>query len=287
MDLPIKLISTDFDGTIFAEFENPPIPARLQQLIGELQSQGAKWAINTGRDMSSLMEALARARIAIEPDYLVLVEREIHLHHESQYVGLEEWNCACTHAHEELFARVQADLPRIVAWINARFHARIYEDAYSPFCLIAGNNGDADIIHDYLSEYCRSVPHLTVVRNDVYARFSHVAYNKGTALAELTRRLGITCGHVFAAGDHLNDLPMLSSAFARFLAAPANAIDLVKGAVRRQNGFVSELFHGEGVAEGLEVHLAGMPAEPERRPSSKKPAAVSLAGASDFDALPG
>jgi len=23
--LPIKLISTDFDGTIFAEFENPPI----------------------------------------------------------------------------------------------------------------------------------------------------------------------------------------------------------------------------------------------------------------------
>ena len=47
--------------------------------------------INTGRDMSSLMEALARAGIAIEPDFLVLVEREIHLHHESQYVALEEW----------------------------------------------------------------------------------------------------------------------------------------------------------------------------------------------------
>ena len=31
-------------------------------------------------------------------------------------------------------------LPRIVEWINARFHARIYEDPYSPFCLIAGNH---------------------------------------------------------------------------------------------------------------------------------------------------
>ena len=48
MPLPIKLISTDFDGTLFAEFENPPIPEALQQLIGDLQAQGAKWAINTG-----------------------------------------------------------------------------------------------------------------------------------------------------------------------------------------------------------------------------------------------
>src|SRR5947209_9945079 len=87
---PLKLISTDFDGTLFAEFENPPIPADLQELIAALQAQGAKWVINTGRDMSSLMEALGRAGITIEPDYLVLVEREIYLHQESQYLGLEE-----------------------------------------------------------------------------------------------------------------------------------------------------------------------------------------------------
>ena len=59
MGLPIRLISTDFDGTIFTEFENPPIPDSVQELIGDLQSRGAKWVINTGRDMSSLMEALA------------------------------------------------------------------------------------------------------------------------------------------------------------------------------------------------------------------------------------
>ncbi len=180
---PIKLISTDFDGTLFAEFESPPIPQNLQQLIGELQAGGAKWIINTGRDMSSLMESLARAGISIEPDYLVLVEREIHLHKDSQYLGLEDWNSACSRSHAELFARVQADLPRIIAWINARFHARIYEDAYSPFCLIAGNNGDADAIHDYLTEYSRSVPHLAVVRNDVYARFRATRWKRSRILS--------------------------------------------------------------------------------------------------------
>jgi hydroxymethylpyrimidine pyrophosphatase-like HAD family hydrolase len=255
MDLPIKLISTDFDGTMFAEFENPPIPMELQARIGDLQARGAKWVINTGRDMSSLMEALGRSQIAIEPDFLVLVEREIHLHRDSQYVALEEWNGPCAKAHGELFARVHADVPNIVAWINARFHARIYEDAYSPFCLIAGNNSDADVIQQYLSDYCRTVPNLTIVRNDVYARFSHEAYNKGTALAELTRRLGLDSETVFAAGDHLNDLPMLSRVHARWLAAPSNAVEAVKKAVREQGGYVSELSHGRGVAEAMNHFL--------------------------------
>src|SRR3989442_7679130 len=111
MCLPLKLISTDFDGTLFAEFENPPIPVELQQLIGDLQARGAKWIINTGRDMSSLMEALGRAGISIEPDFLVLVEREIHFHQDSRYIGLEEWNCKCMRVHAELFQRVQADIP--------------------------------------------------------------------------------------------------------------------------------------------------------------------------------
>ena len=255
-EIPFKLVSTDFDGTLFAEFEDPPIPLQLQQLIGDLQKRGAKWVINTGRNMASLMEALGRAGIEIEPDYLVLVEREIHIHQDSRYLGLEEWNSSCARAHAEVFARVRQDLPRIVAWINSRFHARIYEDPYSPFCLIAGNNGDADEIHQYLSEYSRSVPHLAVVRNDVYARFSHAAYNKGTALAELTRRLGVGCEAVFAAGDHLNDLPMLARQYAHYLAAPANAVDPVKEAVRAQNGFVSNLDRGEGVADAIKYYLA-------------------------------
>src|SRR5882724_71440 len=126
MPSPIKLISTDFDGTLFAEFENPPIPQKLQELIGELQSQGAKWVINTGRDMSSLMETMARSHLSVKPDYLVLVEREIHFHHNAQYSGWDDWNDACYRAHEELFVRVRRDLPRLVSWVESQFNATIY-----------------------------------------------------------------------------------------------------------------------------------------------------------------
>ena len=257
MSLPIKLISTDFDGTLFAEFENPPIPERLVALFGDLQSRGVKWVINTGRDMSSLMEALARAQIRIQPDFLVLVEREIYRHDGVRYAPMADWNTACNRDHEALFARVRPEVSALTDWVNARFRATVYEDAYSPFCLIAGNNGEADLIHSRMNEFCERFPKLTVVRNDVYARFSHIAYNKGTALAEISRQLGITQTEIFAAGDHLNDLPMLKSEFASRLAVPHNAIAEVKETVVRQQGFVSRLTCGNGVAEGLEHYLNG------------------------------
>ena len=264
LNLPIQLLSTDFDGTVHAEFEAPPVPQDLQHLIAGLQSQGMKWVINTGRDLSSLMETLGRAQLSVWPDYVVTVEREIHCRSTSQYLPHKEWNRRCHLAHAELFTRVRLDVPRLTEWVKARFHATIYEDPYSPFCLIAGNNPDADLILAYLQDYCVTVPHLSVVRNDVYARFSHSDFNKGSALGEVARLLKIPCSRIAAAGDHLNDLPMLSTKYAHWLIAPGNAVPLVKEAVRRQHGHVSDENCGHGVAQGLRSLLKSLTANQPR-----------------------
>src|SRR5262245_38630306 len=255
MSLPIQLISTDFDGTLHADFENPPVPHDLQRIIGDLQSQGAKWVINTGRDLSSVMEGMARARLIIKPDFLVVVERDIYFHDDAQYEACAEWNDGCSRAHEGLFTRVREDVPRLVDWISKRFRATLYEDDFSPFCLIAENNEDADAIQDFLADYCLTVPDLALVRNDIYARFSHKAYSKGTALGEIARRLGIGREQTFAAGDHLNDLPMLSGEFAGLVAAPDIAVPSVQELVRRQEGYGSHQPWGHGVARALEHFL--------------------------------
>src|SRR5207247_7094693 len=167
MNLPFKLVSTDFDGTLHAEFETPPVPQDLQDLIGELQRQGVRWIINTGRDLSSLMEGMARARLTIRPDYVVVVEREIYVHDDARYVPSEVWNHSCRLRHEELFARVRADVPRLYEWVRQHFTATVYEDSYSPFCLVAQNNRDADLVQEFLEAYCEGMPDLTVVLNVV------------------------------------------------------------------------------------------------------------------------
>jgi HAD superfamily hydrolase (TIGR01484 family) len=252
---PLKLISTDFDGTIFAEFEQPPIAAQLVTLLAAQQARGVKWIINTGRDMSGLMEALGRAQLPIQPDGLVLVEREIHFRHGARYVPHATWNAASDAAHAEIFRRMHRDLPRLRRWASENHRAMIYEDSYSPFCMIARDNTEADAIHAYLDEYCRDQPDLCVVRNDVYARIAHAGFNKGSALAEVARHWKISPENILAAGDHLNDLPMLNRTYAHHLVTNANAVPSVKETVRAQNGFISSLPCGHGVAEGI-LHFA-------------------------------
>lgn len=258
-DLPVRLISTDFDGTLHAEHEDPPVPLDLQGLIAGLQSRGAKWVINTGRDISSLMETLGRSRLKIKPDYLVVVEREIYFHAETQYNELPEWNNKCRDMHAELFARIRKDVPKLKSWVNQYSRAMVYEDAYSPFCIIAEHNEAMDEIQQMMDAYATEIAGLATVRNDVYARFSHVAFNKGTALAELGRLLGIPAEQTLAAGDHYNDIPMLSGTHARCIVCPDNAIPPIKELVRRNNGYISHQPCGHGVARGLEHYLGMVP----------------------------
>ena len=257
MNLPIKLICTDFDGTLFDEKEEPPIPGILQNMIRQLQSSGLLWVINTGRDLSSLMEEIARADIGIWPDYAVTVEREIYYRKGASYLSYEEWNQRCSAAHKELFDEVRQDLEDLHEWVAEHFEANVYEDIYSPFCLIAKHEDEANRIHNHLQEYIETIPNLTVVRNDVYARFSHVDFNKGTALGEIMRIEGITPDQVVVAGDHHNDLPMMDHLYAHRLIAPSNAIPEIQDKVNRLNGYISHQLAGHGVARGLEFFCFG------------------------------
>ncbi|HAM72170.1 MAG TPA: hypothetical protein DCM86_11050 [Verrucomicrobiales bacterium] len=252
-DMPesIQLLSTDFDGTVHAEFQDPPVPPELVEEIAGLQARGARWVINTGRDLSSLLETLARARLPIWPDYLGLVEREIYVRRGHEYHPCTEWNEACTKAHADLFARMQPDIPHLTARIEERFEATLYQDPFSPLCMIASNNHEADQVMEQLEAYCAQVPDLTVVRNDIYARFSHARYNKGEVVAEIARQLAIGREQVFAAGDHLNDLPMLDGVHAAMVAAPDNAVPEVKALIRKVGGFQATTRWGHGVAEAL------------------------------------
>lgn len=259
--MAIKILSTDFDGTLHTESECPPVPQELQELIAGLQAQGVTWVINTGRELASLTRTLGGAHLSILPDYVVTVEREIHCRTNGSYHGLMDWNDRCQMAHDRVFERLRKELGGLVEWVKSRFTATVYEDPFSPFCLIAQNNADADEIQRFMDEYCQSVPDLVYVRNDVYARFSHVDYNKGSALAEIGRRLGVTADEIVAAGDHLNDLPMLSNRYARWLIAPGNAVDAVKESVQRQRGIISHLPYGHGLAMGLRAVIRSVEAE--------------------------
>ena len=249
----IRLLSTDFDGTIHEDFAEPRIPLALQARIADFQSRGGIWVINTGREMASLMESLGRGHVTVQPDYLILVEREIYRRDHGRYLPVEPWNTRCTEDHSAVFRSVDQGITQLMEGLAMRHDATFYQDAFSPLCAIARSNPQMDAIQSELEAFCSAVSGLTVVRNDVYVRLSHVGYSKGTALSELGRILGIGPEGRMAAGDHLNDLPMLQRVHAHRLVAPSNALPAVRDQVLREGGWVASKPAGHGVLEALEL----------------------------------
>lgn len=256
--LMIRLLCTDFDGTIFNEAAQPfPISRRFLKDVKGLKERGASWVISTGRDRHEMVATLEHYGVEIWPDFLSTVERELYVRQGNDYVPMEPWNQICRDIHQKLYARIAPLLPPLEQWIKENYSDSIlYKDGYSPLCFIANNNPEADVVLRHVADHFASVPEIALVRNDVYARLAHRDYHKGATLLELERHLGLTPAEVCVAGDHYNDISMLDKEIAQNLITPANAIGLVKETVAQHGGYVATLSYADGIAEGLE-HLLG------------------------------
>ena len=243
----LRLICTDFDGTI-AEPDGKPISRAFFERLADCRKKGVVyWVINTGRTFESLQEDLIKRRVPIWPDWIVAMEREIWLVRDRRGVGWFEWNRKCELMHQQLWGSVKPLWRLIEDYIVRHTKATLAEDAGSPLGIIASCEEEADEISAFVEPLLKDWPMLTAVRNSIYFRFSHKSYNKGACLEAIAHGMGVLPLQIMAIGDHLNDLPMLDRRYAHHLACPANAVDLVKKKVASQGGHVCT----GGVADGV------------------------------------
>ena len=105
----IRLLSTDFDGTLVDHFASPPVAPALFELFAELQRCGVFWAVNTGRDLRFALDGLRDFSFPVEPDYILTNEREIfHRNPQGEWQDYGDWNRRCLRAHDRMF---QAEAP--------------------------------------------------------------------------------------------------------------------------------------------------------------------------------
>ncbi len=258
MSLPIRLISTDFDGTlIFHPSDGRCIP-ELADALDQFKSRGGIWAVNTGRSLEHCIEGLELFAAPVEPDFLLTLERDIHLPDgHGGWQPLEPWHTLCRDRHAELFDSSGGIFDHILDGVRDSPDVTVIREDDVPVGLITSDEKAMDLVASGLEAVQRAFPDFSYQRNTIYLRFCHVDYHKGAALAELTRHLELTVAEVFAAGDHYNDLSMLTPTCAGSVACPANSIFGVRNLVQQQGGFVSELDGGAGTAEALFARVLG------------------------------
>src|SRR5882757_10641068 len=123
----IRLLSTDFDGTLVAHDDNPVLDPDCMELIGQLQQTGATWAINTGRSVELLESGLLDFEFPIHPDFILTSEREVFrpAHNGGKWEPFGDWNDRCAQAHAELFNSAQSVFAETIDFVNRKTTARV------------------------------------------------------------------------------------------------------------------------------------------------------------------
>ena len=249
----LQLLSTDFDGTIINHDAKPSVVPEMLAALHDLKAAGVKWAVNTGRTLWHIEDALHREfAFPIQPDYLLVEERDIY-HHEGdgKWKAMGDWNARGTVAHDEMFRLAGALLAEVLGFLERLQGAQTLFDKGRFIGAITASNEDMDRLCRFLDTLRARLPIFSYQRNTIYIRFCHEAYSKGTALGELARMLGIPRDAIFAAGDHHNDIPMLDGSFARWVACPSNSCEEVKLTVRTAGGYLAKGAASAGVVEAL------------------------------------
>lgn len=249
----IRLLSTDFDGTLIGHPGDGRCVPELADCLARFSASGGLWAVNTGRSLEHAIEGLEWFAAPVQPDFLLTNEREVFCRGEDGgWVDFGEWNAVCYGVHAELFSQESGIFDQIRAVLPVGPDVEIIEENGHPVGLITSDEEVMDRIVLPRLEPIRAVFHdFSWQRNTVYLRFCHAEYHKGAALGELSRLTEIPRNGIFAAGDHFNDLSMLCGKYAAHVACPANAIQPVKELVSRSGGHVSGRMFGAGIADAL------------------------------------
>lgn len=246
----LRLLSTDFDGTLIAHPSDGRCSPKLAAVLDEHRTNGGLWALNTGRGFDHAVEGVVTFQGPYEPDFLLTNEREIHVRTApGTWESDADWNGRCQERHEELFARAGSVFTKIRELASSSSDVTLIHEHGVLVGLVTTSERVMEDVAGFLDRETRHLSEFSYQRNTVYLRFCHRDYHKGAALGGLCRRLSISREEVFSAGDHFNDLSMLDGTYAAYPCCPSNAIPEVKTTVLAAGGYVASQPAGEGIAE--------------------------------------
>jgi HAD superfamily hydrolase (TIGR01484 family) len=252
-DTHSAILCFDFDGTLVDRPSDPYDIARLEEFIKHMHLRGAVWGINTGRSLYHTLDGLKEHGFRQVPDFIIARESEIyHRNDFNRWVDLGDWNQRAAADHKKFYKAHARFFKRLQKHVATEMRgARFISDDMEPAGLTTCDAEDMQRACDWIEAQRDEWPDLGYQRNDIWLRFNHSDYNKGTALLEVRRVTGVGAEFTFAAGDNYNDLPMLQPHIAHGLACPSNAVPDIASHIASVGGYVAKEPATQGIVAAI------------------------------------
>jgi Cof subfamily protein (haloacid dehalogenase superfamily) len=238
-EVDVRLVVTDMDGTLLDG--DGQLPAGLWPLLDELHERGIVFAVASGRQYAMLARQFAEVRDRLayiaENGTMVVLDGEV--------VGLHPMDPADVRRLVAKTREMKADGYRVgavrcgrrAAYVEAAdpafanqvsvFYANqgIVDDVLEPdddtlkfsvFDADDAETGSGPVLREF------AAPNQVVVSTGHWLDIMAPGVNKGTAVRDLQRVLGVSPAQTVVFGDYLNDLEMMSAAEHSFAMANAH-----------------------------------------------------------------
>lgn len=254
--LPIRLLCTDFDGTLYSGVPNADDLIAFKEVIDTLRSShGTIWAVVTGRPLRDLVPLLGLfTSYNLFPEFAVVADALIFRRASlGRFRPFIIWNARIALRRHTLFRRHSN---RVSQWRDQLVgkYPGTRDLSSQP----------VDIWLEFIDEDTAEMAEVELhsLAADAKGRFmvfrwqrelflAPAAGTKGEAVKRLAKHLKISTRDVFAVGDGPNDLPMLQDGTVGMAACVANASERVKQVVAESGGFVAGREAVKGVLDSL------------------------------------
>lgn len=254
--LPVGLVCTDFDGTLFDGNPRAESMMAFKNVLGSLRDlHGARWAIVTGRPLPDLLPMLGLfMTYRLFPDLVVVADALIFKRNVfGKFKPFHFWNAKVAFRRHALL-RKHSD--RVTNWrdhLTRKFPgARDRSGQPVDIWLDFQNEETAGSAEkELLSLLGKSAHQFLVLRWGTEIFLAPAAGTKGEAVARLAKHCRTPMRSVFAVGDGPNDLPMLREGVVGMSACVGNASERVKQVVGEGGGYIARSHCLEGVLDAL------------------------------------
>lgn len=260
MPATIRLLATDLDGTLIGSANELPLYLTFNDRIDSMRSKNdTKWVACTGRTFRSFWEFFMPMRkYGVVPEYVIIRHAFIFRLTPLGYIPHLAWNirtmCRIWRETRATTAAIHAWHTTVVGGANG---VRTISQSSGALAVRFDSEEAAAVAEDMLRLRQKEHRHMRVIRNKTDVEVRLVPATKGTAVAELSSRLGVSRDEVLAVGNGLNDISMLDGSVSSMIGCPNNSVYEVMTLVSECKGHVASQRSLSGVIEIVDAYLTG------------------------------